>query len=308
MSSPAKSGRTLILGHRGASAHLPENTLASYEAAIKEGADGIESDIHKSKDNRLLMFHDPTLDRTTNGTGRIRDQDWAGGMEHVRTKAEPVQPIPLFEELIELLMRPESRHLVLNIDVKIFSVPDEIFPLMHDVISSYPSYETELSPRLILGLWHPLFIAPANRYLPSLTKFHIGLSTHLARKYFWDLDGFSIAMPMLTSQDGQKFLRDCKAAGKGIMTWTVNDGQDMRVARTWGIEWLITDRVGFAVEARKQWEEDPSVLQMGMFEHLRWSWSNWKHYSIPQAMFLRWFEDNLTKNAFKAGPLEASLI
>jgi hypothetical protein len=43
MSSPAKSGRTLILGHRGASAHLPENTLASYEAAIKEGADGIES-------------------------------------------------------------------------------------------------------------------------------------------------------------------------------------------------------------------------------------------------------------------------
>jgi hypothetical protein len=43
MSAPAKSGRTLILGHRGASAHLPENTLASYEAAIKEGADGIES-------------------------------------------------------------------------------------------------------------------------------------------------------------------------------------------------------------------------------------------------------------------------
>lgn len=194
-----------------------------------------------------------------------------------------------------------------QIDVKIFSVPDEIFPLMHDVISSYPSYETELSPRLILGLWHPLFIAPANRYLPSLTKFHIGLSTHLARKYFWDLDGFSIAMPMLTSQDGQKFLRDCKAAGKGIMTWTVNDGQDMRVARTWGIEWLITDRVGFAVEARKQvsqsnripnfeqrsraehacsrfgkWEEDPSVLEMGMLQQLRWSWSNWKHYSIPQ--------------------------
>jgi hypothetical protein len=42
--------RTLILGHRGASAHLPENTLASYEAAIREGADGIESDIHLSRD------------------------------------------------------------------------------------------------------------------------------------------------------------------------------------------------------------------------------------------------------------------
>jgi glycerophosphoryl diester phosphodiesterase len=123
---------------------------------------------------------------------------------------------------------------------------------MHEVISSYPSYETVLSPRLILGLWHPLFIAPANRCLPSLAKFHIGFSTHLARKYFWDLDGFSIAMPMLTSEDGQRFLRDCKAAGKGIMTWTVNEAKDMRVAKSWGIEWLITDRVGFAVEARKE--------------------------------------------------------
>jgi glycerophosphoryl diester phosphodiesterase len=177
----------------------------------------------------------------------------------------------------------------LQIDVKIFSVPDEIFPLMHDVISSYPSYETELSPRLILGLWHPLFIAPANRYLPSLTKFHIGLSTHLARKYFWDLDGFSIAMPMLTSQDGQKFLRDCKAAGKGIMTWTVNDGQDMRVAARKQVSQSnripnLEQRSGaeHACSRFDKWEEDPSVLEMGMLERLRWSWSNWKHYSIPQ--------------------------
>jgi len=140
-----------------------------------------------------------------------------------------------------------------QIDVKIFSNPDEIFPLMHDVISSYPSYETDLSPRLILGLWHPLFIAPAQRYLPSLTRFHIGLSTHIARKYFWDhMDGFSIAFPMLTSADGQAFLRDCKAAGKGIMTWTVNEERDMQVARTYGVEWLITDRVGFAVEKRQE--------------------------------------------------------
>lgn len=141
---------------------------------------------------------------------------------------------------------------VLQIDVKIFSKPDEIFPLMHDVISSYPNYETTLAPRLILGLWHPLFIAPAAKYLPSLTRFHIGLSTHIARKYFWDhMDGFSIAFPMLTSADGQAFLRDCKAAGKEVMTWTVNEGVNMRVARSYGIEWLITDRVGFAVEQRE---------------------------------------------------------
>ncbi|GFZ48797.1 hypothetical protein JCM24511_06546 [Saitozyma sp. JCM 24511] len=91
-------------GHRGASAHLPENTLASFRAAIAEGADGIESDVHATSDGVVLMFHDPTLDRTTTGTGLIRDQPWKGSIENVRTKKEPIQPIPLFEELIALIM------------------------------------------------------------------------------------------------------------------------------------------------------------------------------------------------------------
>lgn len=308
--SPAgSSSRIRILGHRGASAHLPENTLASYEAAIREGAEGIESDVHKSKDDVIVMFHDPTLNRTTNGTGKIKDQNWYGNMENVRTTKEPIQPIPTFDQLIELIMRPENMHVVLNIDVKIFSDPNEIFPLMAKIIQEYPDYESVLSPRLILGLWHPLFIPPANKYLPSLTKFHIGLSLHIARKYFWDsMDGFSIAFPMLTSADGQKFLRDCKRSGKEVMTWTVNEKQDMRVAKTWGIEWLITDRVLTAVQARDEWEANESVLQMTALERFKWSWLNWKHYSIPQAMFLRWVEDNLTKNSYKPGPLEDALL
>lgn len=194
-----------------------------------------------------------------------------------------------------------------QIDVKIFSVPDEIFPLMQKVISSYPDYATTLAPRLILGLWHPLFIEPARRHLPTLTRYHIGLSMHIARKYFWDhMDGFSMAFPMLTSAEGQRFIRDCKAAGKGLMTWTVNEKRDMRMAKKWGIDWLITDRVGFSVDARnevsvreqqsgeslraadrlfepQQWEQNPSVVDMSMYEHFKWSWLNWKHYSVPQA-------------------------
>jgi phosphatidylglycerol phospholipase C len=78
------------------------------------------------------------------------------------------------------------------------------------------------------------------------------------------MDGFSMAFPMLTSAEGQRFIRDCKAAGKGLMTWTVNEKRDMRMAKKWGIDWLITDRVGFSVDARTEvrdgvWESGKSV-------------------------------------------------
>jgi len=64
-------GRTMIVGHRGASSVAPENTLASLHAALAVGSDVIESDIHLTSDGVAVVFHDDTLDRTTNGTGPI---------------------------------------------------------------------------------------------------------------------------------------------------------------------------------------------------------------------------------------------
>ena len=86
--------------HGSPIAHLPENTLASYRAAILEGAEGIESgtrsrilarrrnaddpsDVHATTDGVVLMFHDPTLDRTTDGKGAIKEQAWYGNIECV---------------------------------------------------------------------------------------------------------------------------------------------------------------------------------------------------------------------------------
>lgn len=68
-------------GHRGASANFPENTLMSFIEACKAGADGIETDIHMTADDELVMFHDPELHRTTDGEGRIHDQPWRGVLE-----------------------------------------------------------------------------------------------------------------------------------------------------------------------------------------------------------------------------------
>jgi glycerophosphoryl diester phosphodiesterase len=67
----------LVLGHRGQRATVPEQTMESYEAALRLGADGIETDVQLTADGRLAMMHDLTLDRTTSGRGPIAAWDWA---------------------------------------------------------------------------------------------------------------------------------------------------------------------------------------------------------------------------------------
>ena len=63
--------RPLVMAHRGDSSNLPENTLQAFEEASKFDVDCLETDIHMTKDGEFVLFHDETLDRTTNGTGKI---------------------------------------------------------------------------------------------------------------------------------------------------------------------------------------------------------------------------------------------
>ncbi|HET7028242.1 MAG TPA: glycerophosphodiester phosphodiesterase family protein [Candidatus Limnocylindrales bacterium] len=74
-SAPRRS--PLVIAHRGQRASFPEQTLEAYEAAIRLGAEAIETDVQRTRDGRLAMMHDLTLDRTTNGRGPIADLDWA---------------------------------------------------------------------------------------------------------------------------------------------------------------------------------------------------------------------------------------
>src|SRR5918912_617430 len=70
-------GRVWVVGHRGAMGHCPENTLASFERGLDLGADWVELDVHLSRDGALVVIHDETLERTTNGAGLVKDHDLA---------------------------------------------------------------------------------------------------------------------------------------------------------------------------------------------------------------------------------------
>lgn len=265
-------------GHRGASARYPENTLASFEAAIRDGAEGIESDIYCSLDEVLIMHHDPELGRATDSTGSIKERVWYGkdGMVHVRTIKEPKQSIPTFIETIDLLMKPENQHVKFNVDVKVQNEPDRLFALMHKAISSQPDWETKLAPRILLGLWHPRFLSFAKIHLPYCRRSYIGNSPSIARKYFWNhVDVFSMQFPALTTTDGQKFRGECKAAGKKLMVWTVNEPRYMMEAVRWGVDVILTDVTKTWLDMRTALHSDYDKTGLQYSRCFLWTTPRW---------------------------------
>lgn len=112
---------TLIIGHRGAKATYAENTLTSFEKAIRQGADGIELDIHYSKDGEIMVFHDFTLDRMCKAEGAIYElsvKELQALTVHFKGQKEK---IPTLREVLHLLVRLQDEHhrkLLLNVEFK----------------------------------------------------------------------------------------------------------------------------------------------------------------------------------------------
>jgi glycerophosphoryl diester phosphodiesterase len=103
--------RIIVTGHRGAAGLEPENTLRSFRRALELGVDRVETDVHLTKDGHLVCIHDAAVDRTTDGTGAIRDIT----LEEIRRlDAGKGERIPTLEEAIQTV----RRHAVLQIELK----------------------------------------------------------------------------------------------------------------------------------------------------------------------------------------------
>lgn len=95
-----RSGHPLLGGHRGNPAEFPENTLASYRSALELGVDMLECDVHLARSGELVVIHDHTVDRTTDGSGLVRDLSLA---ELRALDAGNGERIPLLEEVLDLV-------------------------------------------------------------------------------------------------------------------------------------------------------------------------------------------------------------
>ena len=119
MAETKKENRTTkVWAHRGASGYRPENTMEAFELAIKQGADGIELDVHTSADGELIVMHDETVDRVTDKTGLIKDMTLAQVKElKVSTDVEPngIYRVPTLVEVLDLM---RTTDMMVNIELK----------------------------------------------------------------------------------------------------------------------------------------------------------------------------------------------
>ena len=109
---------SIVLGHRGASGYAPENTLEAFKLAMDMGADGFELDVHLSKDGELVVMHDETVDRTTDGTGFVGEMTLAelkalDASNH--KEAYKGAKIPTLAEVYDLIR--DTNHIV-NVEIK----------------------------------------------------------------------------------------------------------------------------------------------------------------------------------------------
>jgi glycerophosphoryl diester phosphodiesterase len=162
----AQPTRVQVLAHRGGRVDTPENTLAAFGHAIQLGADWLEFDVQMTRDGVLVVIHDDTVDRTTNGTGRVADLTLA---EIRALDAGQGEKVPTFQEVLDLAQSkganifPETKsaHLYPGIEAKLLTALEDADYLDHTIIQSFEadSLETlhQLNPKArvcaLSGLW-----------------------------------------------------------------------------------------------------------------------------------------------------------
>jgi len=151
----------LIIGHRGACGYEPENTLRSFQRAIDMGIKMIELDVFVCASGELVVIHDQTLERTTNGIGNVEDLTWKS-LQHL--DAGKGERIPLLSQVLDLV----DKRIILNIELKGAHTEKPVANLIHEyvknrawsyenfVVSSFDHYAVcefhELCPQVKTGV------------------------------------------------------------------------------------------------------------------------------------------------------------
>ncbi len=229
----------IIFGHRGACANAPENTLASFELALAQGADAIELDAKLTADRQVVVIHDQTVDRTTNGQGRvnhlkleeIRKLD-AGSFFDIAFKGEPV---PTLEEVL----RKVSARTFTNIELTNYASPNDELPFMVAELVK----RLGMQDRVMFSSFHPIPLLRAHRILPDVP---VGLLADaniagaLARSWVGRLIPHQALHPDV-SKATLSLIKSEHRRGCRVHVWTVNDPEVMRSLFTWDVDGIFTD-------------------------------------------------------------------
>ena len=250
--------RVVAVAHRGGSALRPENTLLAFDHAVSLGVDGLECDVHLSRDGEAVIIHDPTVQRTTNATGAIReftadqlarldaaahfgpDRGWPYrgqeiGVPTLRTVLNRYRDLPIFVELKG--NQPE--------------VADRALAVIR---------EADADDRVIVAGFSPVVIAHVRRVAPHIPTSGSRPEVQSARIRSWlrmapRQTGYQLlSVPFMFR--GQRvltrgYVRAARSAGVIVYSWIVDRPEDLQAVIDWGVTGLISDRPDLAVEAAR---------------------------------------------------------
>ncbi|MCX4668718.1 glycerophosphodiester phosphodiesterase [Streptomyces sp. NBC_01381] len=226
----------LAFAHRGGAADGLENTTAAFRRAVGLGYRYIETDVHATSDGRLVAFHDATLDRVTDGVGRIADLPWED-VRHARVAGS--EPVPLFEELLESF--PDVRW---NVDVK---AEPALLPLL-DLLR-----RTDAWDRVCVGSFSEARVARAQRLAgPRLATSYgtRGVAALRLRSYGVPaaVRRSAVCAQVPETHGGirvvdRRFVRAAHARGLQVHVWTVNDADRMTALLDLGVDGIISDHI-----------------------------------------------------------------
>jgi len=228
-----------IIAHRGASMHAPENTLSAFNLAIEQGADALEFDVQLTADKAVVVLHDDTLDRTTNGTGRVRDHN----LDYLKTlnageaygTAFSEQKIPTLEEVLENF----GTSTIYNIELKNGLTPFNDLP--GRVVSIIKN--SKLMDQILFSSFNPVALKKTSKLLPNVRK-GILLSNP------WSVDLFNNVPFMPLNYDtvhiafstlSLKRINSFHSSGKLVFTYTLNHPHDIQTALNLGVDGFFTD-------------------------------------------------------------------
>ncbi len=231
--------RPVIFAHRGASAHAPENTLASFELALAQKADAIELDAKLTADGEVVVFHDITLDRTTNGTGRL-DQKTAAELRSLDAGsffAEKYrgEKIPLLSEVFETV----DGKCFINIELTNYSTPQD--RLVEKVCGLVKKHA--LQEQVIFSSFLQSNLKKAERLLPQVPRGLLALDGWKgawARSFGFDFGNYAALHPYVTDVNAAQIHRVHKLKRR-IHVWTVNAEKDMAQLKSWDVDGIFTD-------------------------------------------------------------------
>lgn len=216
-------GKPLRIGHRGAAGHVLENTLGSIEKAIELGVDYVEIDLRLTRDGHVVILHDPKVDRTTNGHGRIKDLTLT---QLKRIKTKDGQHVPTLEEVLKLT----DGRVGLMLELKIRGLAKRVTEIVERSAFSSP---------VIYASFHHKELSRVREWLPSATIMPLISRGMIAPRIPVKLSAHHVGIRL--DRVVKKLVESMHTAAVQVFVFTVNDADDLARMSNVEVDGIISD-------------------------------------------------------------------